>query len=80
MLSPTAAPAAASRAVSSTAVPVAVSQPKNAEPTLMPPYASFSRATTVWRSAVPGSTRVSCSSRAAVPPCASVPSPAEDGS
>ena len=37
LLSPTAAPAAATRAVSSTAVPVAVSQPKNAEPTFTPP-------------------------------------------
>jgi cell division septation protein DedD len=39
-----------SGAASSTAVPVAVSQPENAEPHLMPPYTSFSRCTTLCRS------------------------------
>jgi hypothetical protein len=34
---PTTAPAATSTAVRMTAVPVAVSQPKNADPHLMPP-------------------------------------------
>jgi hypothetical protein len=53
---PTAVPAAATRAVRSTAMPVAVSQPKNAEPTLMPPNCSFSRATAVCRSVRFGST------------------------
>src|SRR5450631_3305181 len=43
---PTAVPAAATKAVSRTAVPVAVSQPKNARPTLTPPNSSFSRLTT----------------------------------
>ncbi|CPU64620.1 Uncharacterised protein [Mycobacteroides abscessus] len=47
---PKAAPAAAASAVSRTAVPVAVSHPKKAEPILMPPYSSFSRATTASRS------------------------------
>src|SRR3954454_8669755 len=47
---PTAVPAAATSAVSRTAVPVAVSQPKNADPTLTPPKASFCRATTARRS------------------------------
>ena len=47
--SPTAVPAAATSAVSRTAVPVAVSQPKNAAPIWMPPNCSFSRATTLWR-------------------------------
>ncbi|MCY1549942.1 hypothetical protein D9M68_861480 [compost metagenome] len=53
--SPTAVPAAATRAVSKTAVPVAASQPKKAEPILIPPNCSFSRATTVSRVAAFGS-------------------------
>ncbi len=40
---PKAAPAAATRAVRMTAMPVAVSQPKNAAPNFMPPNVSFSR-------------------------------------
>ena len=48
--SPTAVPAAATKAVSRTAMPVAASQPKKAEPTLTPPNCSFSRATAVCRS------------------------------
>src|SRR5829696_2999880 len=43
---PTAVPAAATSAVRRMAVPVAVSHPKKAEPTLIPPYCSFSRPTT----------------------------------
>jgi len=39
----TAVPAAATKAVNITAVPVAVSHPKKARPTLTPPYSSFSR-------------------------------------
>ena len=55
--SPTAVPAAATRAVSSTAMPVAASQPKNAEPTLTPPNASFSRAAAISRVARLGRVR-----------------------
>src|SRR5664280_638049 len=45
-----AVPAAATMAVSRTAIPVAVSQPYNAEPTLMPPYCAFSAARALCRS------------------------------
>ena len=47
---PNATPAAANSAISSTAIPVAVSHPKNADPTLIPPNRSFCRATIVARS------------------------------
>ena len=47
--SPRPAPAAASSAVSSTAMPVAVSQPKKQAPNFMPPKRSFCRATTSLR-------------------------------
>jgi hypothetical protein len=46
----TAAPPAVTSAVRRTAIPVAASHPKNAEPTLTPPSAWRSRATTVVRS------------------------------
>ena len=49
---PTAAPAAAASAVSITAIPVAVSQPKKADPILTPPCSSRSRPTTSRRSSV----------------------------
>jgi hypothetical protein len=43
---PMAAPTAATRAVKSTVVPIAVSQPKKAEPNLNPPNSAFSRSWT----------------------------------
>ena len=47
-------------------MPVAVSQPKKAEPTLMPPNCSFSRATTVSRVGIsPGGFGAGRSSRSA---------------
>ena len=47
--SPRPAPAAASSPVSSTAMPVAVSQPKKQAPNFMPPKRSFCRSTTSLR-------------------------------
>ena len=55
--SPTAAPMSLRSAVTRMTVPAAVSQPKKAEPHSMPPYSSYSRATTACQSGTPSWSR-----------------------